>query len=756
MQAISQFKQESDEELADRASSGDRDAFALLYERHFHGIRDFAIRILRSPDAAADVVHITFAKAWQNLDKGNCPANFKAWLYTTARNGAIDELRHRKRLVSLTAGESEESGPVDYAEVDASKLSDPQAVVQDRELVELVWTSAAALNPQEYSLLDMSVRQGFSADELADALGVSKGNVYTRLSRLKDSLEESVASSLLMRRGRRECADLDGLLNELHATELTRNVRRAIQSHLKECPRCQRSKRRYVSPVEIFAGIAPVPVALALQASIWEKLSSQSDAGSAGERAPGRARLSLRWLLNVPAYLRALVVGVPIVAVAGIIAGVLLSLFGGGAGDITDPDDVRSVSHAIGVPSDNNVIRVVWSKQPDVQGYSVLWSTKPRDLPDEGADLPGSATKANSGPSATGTWYFHLRTQGEKGQWTSTVHLGPFLIAAFVETPKTGAAAAANVTPPSEATSEVAGVTAFLFRTPTPAANDERQASEPPAPPSGLALITPTSTASAVPPTPTPTPTGTPIPTSTPTASPTVAPTLTPTSTPTATRTPTPTSTPTAVLPTSTPTAVLTSTPTARSTSTPTPVPPSSTPTPVPPTSTPTATSTSAPTATPTATLTPVPPTSTPVATVTSGAGIVFVHPPTQTVSGPTVSVDVKKAGVQDLGSYGFVLSWDETILTVVSVTDGLFLRSTGRTVTCPAPVIGVNSVTFGCDTTGAQPGPNGAGILATVEFGTLSLGTSLASLSGVTLTDTSGTPLSLTTNDGTITVQDD
>ena len=133
-----------------------------------------------------------------------------------------------------------------------------------------------------------------------------------------------------------------------------------------------------------------------------------------------------------------------------------------------------------------------------------------------------------------------------------------------------------------------------------------------------------------------------------------------------------------------------------------------------------------------------------------------FVHPPTQTVSGPTVSVDVKKAGVQDLGSYGFVLSWDETILTFVSVTDGLFLRSTGRNVTCPAPVIGVNSVTFGCNTTGAQPGPNGAGILATVEFGTLSLGTSLASLSGVTLTDVSGTPLSLTTNDGTITVQDD
>ena len=42
---------------------------------------------------------------------------------------------------------------------------------RDEGLAELVWTSAAGLRAEEYALLDMHVRRGLSADELADSLG---------------------------------------------------------------------------------------------------------------------------------------------------------------------------------------------------------------------------------------------------------------------------------------------------------------------------------------------------------------------------------------------------------------------------------------------------------------------------------------------------------------------------------------------------------------------------------------------------------
>ena len=46
---------------------------------------------------------------------------------------------------------------------------------------------------------------------MGETLGLNKGAVYTRLSRLRDSLEDSVTTTLLTRRGSRECERLDML-----------------------------------------------------------------------------------------------------------------------------------------------------------------------------------------------------------------------------------------------------------------------------------------------------------------------------------------------------------------------------------------------------------------------------------------------------------------------------------------------------------------------------------------------------------------
>lgn len=70
----------TDEELAQDAAGGDERAFAQLYERHFSGAHDFAARIVRDRDLAADVVQATFVKAWETLTNGEPPRRFKAWL----------------------------------------------------------------------------------------------------------------------------------------------------------------------------------------------------------------------------------------------------------------------------------------------------------------------------------------------------------------------------------------------------------------------------------------------------------------------------------------------------------------------------------------------------------------------------------------------------------------------------------------------------------------------------------------------------
>jgi RNA polymerase sigma factor (sigma-70 family) len=287
----------TDEDLALKASSGGKDAFGILYERHNRGVYDLVVRVVRDHDLAVDVVQNSFLNAWTNLQKRTVTGNIKAWLYTIARNSAISELRRGKRTVSMGEDMPEGKYPPAFARIDADRMADPQSIVADGELVDLVWTSAAALSAREYSLLDLHVRRGLSTDDLSKTLGVPKSNLYTQLSRLKDSLEESVTVNLLMRRARNDCPELDGLAAAANAG-LTKDVRQVIARHVRACERCTQSRKRYLAPAEIFAGLALVPAPIEA-----ERLWLGATAGA------GFLALIIAWLLAPARWLLELAKG---------------------------------------------------------------------------------------------------------------------------------------------------------------------------------------------------------------------------------------------------------------------------------------------------------------------------------------------------------------------------------------------------------------------------------------------------------------
>jgi RNA polymerase sigma-70 factor (ECF subfamily) len=82
--------------LVERARSGDKDAFGLLYRR-FHS-RVFGLARFYLGDGAEDAVAETFTRAWAALPRykpGRTP--FISWLYGIGRHVVVDELRRRKR-----------------------------------------------------------------------------------------------------------------------------------------------------------------------------------------------------------------------------------------------------------------------------------------------------------------------------------------------------------------------------------------------------------------------------------------------------------------------------------------------------------------------------------------------------------------------------------------------------------------------------------------------------------------------------------
>jgi Cohesin domain len=162
----------------------------------------------------------------------------------------------------------------------------------------------------------------------------------------------------------------------------------------------------------------------------------------------------------------------------------------------------------------------------------------------------------------------------------------------------------------------------------------------------------------------------------------------------------------------------------------------------------------SGPTPTPPPTSTPTS-TSTPGPSPTPGGTLVRVDPSSQTVSiGDNFGVDIRIENVENLGSYEWLLTFDPAVLDYVSVSNGSFLGSTGRTVFCPGAILDTGSVRFGCSTAGTTPpGPSGAGVLATITFSALATGTSSLDLVWAQLSDPLAEDIPTAIQDGDVTV---
>ena len=434
----------SDIDLATRVAHGDQGALAQLFDRHAHALHDFAARLMGERDAAQDVVQVTYIKLWDSLQSDHASiTNVRGWLFAVARNAALDELRKRKRSV-VTADDDW----LDYAVLDPGRLPESEDRVRSQELASLVWEAAAALNPDDRALLDLHLRQDLSADELSELLGLRKGAVYTRLSRLKDALEESVVALQLSRHGRRDCRTLDGLLTGLGPDAAARRIRKAIRAHLPDCDNCQAAKRRLVSPVSLFGSLAPIPLASETKAAIWDTIHRNIDERKGGgpPSSTPRRRFGTR---------RAKAVVVTAI-VAAVLVSTITPLVLAGASNVPgvhDPSDARSLNHQIGVPSIDDHVVMAWTQDPSATGYAILWSTDRTAEPPTQQELPGAATGTTSPALDPGAWWFILRTRGhDRDDWTHTLRRGPFVIVANTGTSST-------TTAPSSTTSTTAAST---------------------------------------------------------------------------------------------------------------------------------------------------------------------------------------------------------------------------------------------------------------------------------------------------------
>ncbi|MET0475559.1 MAG: sigma-70 family RNA polymerase sigma factor, partial [Mycobacterium sp.] len=147
---------DTDAELARAAMTGDRTAFAGIYDRYADRLHDFCVGMLRDRDDAADCVQDVFCTAATRLPQLREPDKLRPWLYAVARNEALRRLRERRRET-----------PSDEVPDIVSSEPGPEGLAARNELADLIAEAAGGLSDRDRAVLELAYRHGLNGPDLA-------------------------------------------------------------------------------------------------------------------------------------------------------------------------------------------------------------------------------------------------------------------------------------------------------------------------------------------------------------------------------------------------------------------------------------------------------------------------------------------------------------------------------------------------------------------------------------------------------------
>ena len=159
--------EKTDDELIEEYLAGNQEAFSVIIKRHTPSVYGFVRKHMRTSTDAEDVTQETFIKAWKKIDTYRIGENFKTWLFSVARNTAIDMLRKRRQTV-FSDIETEE---ISLSEIvpDSEPLADELfAKGQDTEFLN---RCLEKLTPEARDILLLHYTNDFTFDQIGKILG---------------------------------------------------------------------------------------------------------------------------------------------------------------------------------------------------------------------------------------------------------------------------------------------------------------------------------------------------------------------------------------------------------------------------------------------------------------------------------------------------------------------------------------------------------------------------------------------------------
>jgi RNA polymerase sigma-70 factor (ECF subfamily) len=183
---------QSEIELLRKVGHGDRRSFEQLYERFSEVLFSIAYRMLKSQEAAEDVLQDVFVQIWKKAPLFD-PARGRpmTWAVTLTRNKAIDLMRSAQRRSDLH--------DTMHRETEAFRRFDDRSsfdAVASDELWKLVRDAIEKLSKEQRQAIELAFFASMTQTEIAEHLDEPLGTIKARIRRGMLALREMIEPQL--------------------------------------------------------------------------------------------------------------------------------------------------------------------------------------------------------------------------------------------------------------------------------------------------------------------------------------------------------------------------------------------------------------------------------------------------------------------------------------------------------------------------------------------------------------------------------
>jgi RNA polymerase sigma-70 factor (ECF subfamily) len=178
----------ADSELV-RLRRGDPDAFDALLARYQNRLYRYLIRLTASSAAAEDLFQETWLKVITRVHRYDDRRPFEPWLFSVARNLAIDHLR---RTSPASLDEPSASGETRIAQLGADEPGSLERLLE-RERRALLEKTLEELPALYREALSLRFEEEMTFEEIAEVLSAPLSTVKSRVQRALSTLRKRMA-----------------------------------------------------------------------------------------------------------------------------------------------------------------------------------------------------------------------------------------------------------------------------------------------------------------------------------------------------------------------------------------------------------------------------------------------------------------------------------------------------------------------------------------------------------------------------------